>query len=136
MQCHYLKLRLKIKKKPFIFKLQSIKINQIEKGNVIYQSYFSVTCKFRTDVEAARNETKETEERAKTANESVSTLEQDMKKVKVQYLQISENAKSALDTVDKALQAAANAEQANKQMNVRGFFYFIKKIKRRLSLKY
>ena len=41
-----------------------------------------------------------------------------MKKVKVQYLQISENAKSALDTVDKALQAAANAEQANKQMNV------------------
>ncbi|PAV69963.1 hypothetical protein WR25_10914 [Diploscapter pachys] len=71
----------------------------------------------KTDVEAARNETKETEERAKTANESVSTLEQDMKKVKVQYLQISENAKSALDTVDKALQAAANAEQANKQMN-------------------
>lgn len=50
-----------------------------------------------------------------------------MKKVKVQYLQISENAKSALDTVDKALQAAANAEQANKQMNVRGLFLFYKK---------
>ena len=57
----------------------------------------------------------------------MSTLEQDMKKVKVQYLQISENAKSALDTVDKALQAAANAEQANKQMNVRGLFLFYKK---------
>lgn len=128
---------IKDKKKHHLFKLQSIKINKIERDNVIYQNYMFITCKFRTDVEAARNETKETEERAKTANESVSTLEQDMKKVKVQYLQISENAKSALDTVDKALQAAANAEQANKQMNVRGLFLFYqKKIKNRLSLKY
>lgn len=43
-----------------------------------------------------------------------------MKKVKVQYLQIADDAKNAFHLVDKALQAAKTAELGNKQMAVRG----------------
>ncbi|CAI4221000.1 unnamed protein product [Auanema sp. JU1783] len=70
----------------------------------------------REDLELAKNETAATEVAAKTANESLSGLEGEMKKVKVQYLQIADDAKSAFELVDKALQASATAEQGNKQM--------------------
>lgn len=73
---------------------------------------------FREHLDAAKNEADATEARAKEVNASLSTLEGEMKKVKVQYLQIADDAKNAFQLVDKALQAAETAEQGNKQMMV------------------
>ncbi|VDN23981.1 unnamed protein product, partial [Cylicostephanus goldi] len=69
-------------------------------------------------LEAAKKEANATESRAKEVNASLSTLEGEMKKVKVQYLQIADDAKNAFQLVDKALQAAQTAEQGNKQMTM------------------
>ncbi|KAL6739145.1 hypothetical protein Aduo_012631 [Ancylostoma duodenale] len=72
----------------------------------------------REHLDAAKNEADATEARAKEVNASLSTLEGEMKKVKVQYLQIADDAKNAFQLVDKALQAAETAEQGNKQMTM------------------
>ncbi|KAK6049319.1 hypothetical protein COOONC_13176, partial [Cooperia oncophora] len=70
----------------------------------------------REHLDAAKTEADATESRAKEVNSSLSSLEGEMKKVKVQYLQIADDAKNAFHLVDKALQAAKTAEQGNKQM--------------------
>ncbi|ETN68384.1 hypothetical protein NECAME_15860 [Necator americanus] len=72
----------------------------------------------REHLDAAKTEADATEARAKDVNGSLSTLEGEMKKVKVQYLQIADDAKNAFQLVDKALQAAQTAEQGNKQMTM------------------
>ncbi|VDM70854.1 unnamed protein product [Strongylus vulgaris] len=72
----------------------------------------------REHLDAAKTEADATETRAKEVNASLSTLEGEMKKVKVQYLQIADDAKNAFQLVDKALQAAQTAEQGNKQMTM------------------
>ncbi|KJH49213.1 laminin EGF-like protein [Dictyocaulus viviparus] len=79
-------------------------------------------------VDAAKRETDATETRAKEVNSSLSNLEAEMKKVKVQYLQIADDAKNAFNLVDKALHAAKTAEYGNKQMEMD-----IKEAKRLLS---
>lgn len=70
----------------------------------------------REHLDAAKTEADATEVRAKEVNGSLSSLEGEMKKVKVQYLQIADDAKNAFHLVDKALQAAKTAELGNKQM--------------------
>uniref|UniRef100_A0A1I7WMT3 Laminin EGF-like domain-containing protein n=1 Tax=Heterorhabditis bacteriophora TaxID=37862 RepID=A0A1I7WMT3_HETBA len=70
----------------------------------------------KEDLDATKIETEATESRAKEANFSLTQMEGEMKKVKVQYLQIADDAKNAFQLVDKALQASGTAEQGNKQM--------------------
>ncbi|KAK5978279.1 Laminin subunit beta-1, partial [Trichostrongylus colubriformis] len=70
----------------------------------------------REHLDAAKSEADATEARAKEVNSSLSSLEGEMKKVKVQYLQIADDAKNAFHLVDKALLAAKTAEHGNKQM--------------------
>lgn len=72
----------------------------------------------REHLDAAKAETDTTEARAKDVNSTLSSLEAEMKKVKVQYLQIADDAKNAFNLVDKALQAAKTAEHGNKQMTM------------------
>lgn len=75
-----------------------------------------ITKAAKQDLEDAKNETAAVEEKAKLANETLTSLESTMGTVKVEYLQISESAKNALTTVDSALFAASSAEARNKQL--------------------
>uniref|UniRef100_A0A915C6Q9 Laminin subunit beta-1 n=2 Tax=Parascaris TaxID=6254 RepID=A0A915C6Q9_PARUN len=70
----------------------------------------------RTDLESADEETKIAEDLAAKSNESLVQLENEMKDVRVQYLQISEHAKNAYEAADKAMQQATLAEAANDQL--------------------
>ncbi|EFP07181.1 hypothetical protein CRE_13469 [Caenorhabditis remanei] len=72
----------------------------------------------REAIDKSLNSTAKIEEKAQTANTTLTELEGVMSGVKVEYLQISESAKNALTTVDAALAAATNAEQKNKQIQV------------------
>uniref|UniRef100_A0A914VZS4 Laminin EGF-like domain-containing protein n=1 Tax=Plectus sambesii TaxID=2011161 RepID=A0A914VZS4_9BILA len=64
----------------------------------------------REDLNTVSEETAEAEKVAMKSNESLSGLEKDLKEVKVQYLQISEQAKNAYEAADKAQQQANAAE--------------------------
>ncbi|KAF8376271.1 lam-1, partial [Pristionchus pacificus] len=70
----------------------------------------------REDLKTAKEATDEADGKTKETNETLSTLEVDMKKVKVQYLQILDDAKSAYDMVDRSQEASSEAEAGNKQL--------------------
>ncbi|MFH4979753.1 hypothetical protein AB6A40_006462 [Gnathostoma spinigerum] len=70
----------------------------------------------RLDLERTNKGTEETEELANRSNSSLEKLEADMKNISVQYLQISEHAKNAIEAADKAIQQATLAEAANEKL--------------------
>ncbi|VDK43423.1 unnamed protein product [Anisakis simplex] len=70
----------------------------------------------RTDLDSANEQTTTAEEIAQKSNDLLRDLENEMKDVRVQYLQISEHAKNAYEAADKAMQQATLAEAANEQL--------------------
>lgn len=93
-------------------------------SNFNFTKYYFINFCCRVDLQDARDETRKAEEFSITSNESLSKLEDDMKNVRVQYLQISEYAKNAYEAADKAIQQAAVAEAAGEQLKVEFHFIF------------